>query len=81
MPNSLSGVSIVLFTRTVIAAVFYVVVAVADDDDGRDDDARDTSPPRCQNKIFRSQSLDGHVINLKSTASVSLFHLHVAKPD
>ena len=46
MPNSLSGVSIVLFTRTVIAAVSYVVVVVvvADDDDGRDDDAVDPSP-------------------------------------
>ena len=45
MPNSLSGVSIVLFTRTVIAAVFDVVaVVVADDDDGRDDDAGDPSP-------------------------------------
>ena len=44
MPNSLSGVSIVLFTRTVIAAVSYVVVVVADDDDGRDDDAGDPSP-------------------------------------
>ena len=56
MPNSLSGVSIVLFTRTVIAAVSYVVVVVvvADDDDGRDDDAGDPSPG-ARTKLFAAK--------------------------
>ena len=61
MPNSLSGVSIVLFTRNVIAAVSDVVAVVVadddddDDDDGRDDDAGDPSPPRCQKEQNFSQ--------------------------